>query len=133
MAELKTKQNDNDPAAFIQSVDNKTRREDGMKMLNILTELTGEPAKMWGKSIIGFGRFAYTNTTGTNDWMLIGFSPRKQHLVIYFMNGFKKYSEQLQRLGKHKFGKSCLYINKLSDIDMEVLKEMILDSIQKKL
>lgn len=129
MGELKTKENKNDPLAFISAVENKTRREDGFKLLNILSELTGEPPKMWGTSIIGFGKMNYTNSTGDNEWMMIGFSPRKHNLTIYFMNGFRKYESQLKRLGKHKLGKSCLYINKLSDIDIAVLKEMMEDSI----
>lgn len=130
MAELKTKQNESDPLAFINSVENKTRREDSHQLLDILSDMTGEPPKMWGTSIVGFGNMNYTNTTGENEWMMIGFSPRKQNLTIYFMNGFRKYESHLRRLGKHKLGKSCLYINKLSDINIEVLKEMMEDSIE---
>jgi len=129
MAELKTKRNDKDPNAFIGTVENETRRRDALQLLDIMKGLTGERAEMWGPSIIGFGTMTYTNTTGANEWMMIGFSPRKQSLTVYFMNGFKKYEEQLSRLGKHKHSKSCLYINKLSDVDIGVLKEMIADSI----
>ena len=129
MAELKTRQNETDPIAFINNVENKTRLQDSLKILSLLSELTGEPPKMWGASIIGFGKMYYTNTTGEKEWMMIGFSPRKQNLTIYFMNGFRKYESQLKRLGKHKLGKSCLYINKLSDINIAVLKEMMKDSI----
>ena len=121
--------NDSDPFAFINAVENKTRRQDTLKMVDIMTELTGEQPKMWGSSIIGFGTMLYQNTSGENEWMMIGLSPRKQSLTIYFMNGFKNYETQLKRLGKHKLGKSCLYISKLADVDINVLKEMISDSI----
>ena len=130
MAELKTKANDKDPLDFLNTVENEQRRKDGIELLKILSELSGKPPKMWGPSIIGFGKMEYTNTTGQNEWMIIGFSPGKQSLSIYFMNGFKKYEKQLKALGKHKLGKSCLYVNKLSDVDIDVLKDMMRDSIE---
>ncbi len=94
-----------------------------------MTQLTKEEPKMWGTSIIGFGTYSYTNRSGfSGEWMAIGFSPRKQNMTIYIMNGYDQYEELLSRLGKHKLAKSCLYINKLDDIDLAVLKEMIVHS-----
>lgn len=129
MAELKTKINDNDPMEFIESVKNGKRKEDSIRLLEIMKSVTKEEPKMWGPTIIGFGKMVYTNTTGNHDWMLTGFSPRKQNLTIYIMNGFTMYEELLGKLGKHKLGKSCLYINKLEDIDIDILKELISESI----
>ncbi|WP_304944479.1 DUF1801 domain-containing protein, partial [Vallitalea guaymasensis] len=96
----------------------------------IMKNLTKEQPKMWGPSIIGFGKMEYKNTSGTHDWMMTGFSPRKQNLTIYIMDGFIKYEQLLSKLGKHKLGKSCLYINKLEDIDIDILKELISISIE---
>ncbi|MCV6604580.1 MAG: DUF1801 domain-containing protein, partial [Porticoccaceae bacterium] len=93
-------------------------------------EISGEPAVMWGTSIVGFGRYRYTNTQGGGEWMLTGFSPRKQNLTIYIMNGFSRYGGLLAKLGKHKTGKSCLYIKSLDDIDVEVLRELVFCSVR---
>lgn len=129
MYKLKTKINDGNVVEFLNSVENVKRREDSFVILDIMTELTKESPKMWGSSIIGFGTYHYKAKSGhEGDWMKIGFSPRKQNLTLYIMNGYDQYNSLLSKLGKHKLGKSCLYINKLEDIDMEVLKELILDS-----
>lgn len=128
MVDLKTKMNDKDPMEFLSSIDNKKRKEDSLKLMRIMEETTKEKPKMWGPSIIGFGVMEYTNTTGTKVWMMTGFSPRKSNLTIYIMNGFKKYEELLSKLGRHKLGKSCLYINKLEDVDIDILKVLISDS-----
>lgn len=130
MAELKTKMNDTDPMEFLLQVENDKRREDSIKLLQIMKNLTKEQPKMWGPSIIGFGKMEYKNTSGTHDWMMTGFSPRKQNLTIYIMDGFIKYEQLLSKLGKHKLGKSCLYINKLEDIDIDILEELISKSIE---
>ncbi|WP_113674816.1 DUF1801 domain-containing protein [Vallitalea guaymasensis] len=130
MAELKTKMNDTDPMEFLLQVENDKRREDSIKLLQIMKNLTKEQPKMWGPSIIGFGKMEYKNTSGTHDWMMTGFSPRKQNLTIYIMDGFTKYEQLLSKLGKHKLGKSCLYINKLEDIDIDILEELISKSIE---
>lgn len=130
MAELKTKMNDTDPIEFLLQVENDKRREDSIKLLQIMKNLTKEQPKMWGPSIIGFGKMEYKNTSGTHDWMMTGFSPRKQNLTIYIMDGFTKYERLLSKLGKHKLGKSCLYINKLEDIDIDILEELISKSIE---
>jgi len=126
MYELKTKINDKNVLDFLNNVENKRRKDDALVVLEIMSRLTKEEAKMWGDSIIGFGTYKYSNSTGKEfEWMKIGFSPRKQSLTLYIMNGYEHYEELLQRLGKHKLGKSCLYINKLDDIDLSVLEELI--------
>jgi len=126
MYELKTKINDKNVLDFLNNVENKRRKDDALVVLEIMSRLTKEEAKMWGDSIIGFGTYKYSNSTGKEfEWMKIGFSPRKQSLTLYIMNGYEHYVELLQRLGKHKLGKSCLYINKLDDIDLSVLEELI--------
>lgn len=126
MYELKTKLNDANVLEFLNSVENKRRREDSLVILDIMSKLTGEEPKMWGESIVGFGTYSYTNRSGfKGEWMKIGFSPRKQNMTLYIMNGYEDYDEVLSRLGKHKLGKSCLYINKLADIDLSVLEELI--------
>lgn len=131
MAKNKTIPTKIDPAAFIQSVENTTRREDAEVMLDLMTRVSGYEPKMWGTSIIGFGRYHYVYESGREgESMVTGFSPRKANLVVYLMPGYEDLSEQLARLGKHKIGKSCLYLNKLSDVDLTVLEEMIGDSVK---
>jgi hypothetical protein len=127
--ELKTKVNDADVLEFLNSVENTKRRQDSFAILDIMSEITGEEPKMWGKSIVGFGSYHYVYASGQEgDWMAIGFSPRKQSLTLYIMSGFKAYDELLAKLGKYKTGKSCLYINKLEDVDEGVLRELIRES-----
>jgi hypothetical protein len=127
MAEIKTKVNDGDVSAFINSVANEQRRKDGLTLLELFTKLTGEQPKMWGASIIGFGQYHYKSEKSRQegDWMLTGFSPRKQALTLYLMLGHADYSDLLSRLGKHKTGMGCLYINKLTDVDQAVLEDLI--------
>lgn len=129
--ELKTKRNEEDVLDFLHSIENEKRRDDSLEVLAIMQELTGEEAKMWGKSIVGFGTYSYKYASGhEGDWMAIGFSPRKQSLTLYIMPGFRRYEELMENLGKYKTGKSCLYINKLEDVDMKVLRELISSSYQ---
>jgi len=129
MYELKTKINESNVLEFLNTIENIKRKEDSLVILDLMTKLTGETAKMWGTSIIGFGLYHYKNKSGhQGEWMKIGFSPRKQSLTLYIMNGYDRYDDLLKRLGKYKLGKSCLYINKLEDIDMKVLEVMITDS-----
>ncbi len=131
MSDLKTKPHDGNVEKFLNSVEHDKRREDSLAMLEIMKELTGEEPRMWGPSIIGFGNYHYKYESGREgDWFLTGFSPRKQSLTLYIMSGFRHYDELLQKLGKHKTGKSCLYINKLEDVDMDVLKQMIRESVE---
>jgi len=131
MTELKTKRNKGDVLAFLNSVENGKRKEDALKALALFEKITGEKAEMWGDSIVGFGSYHYKYASGREaDWMLTGFSPRKQNLTLYIMSGFDDYEILLNQLGKHKTGKSCLYINKLEDVDMDVLEELIHRSVE---
>ena len=119
-AEPKTKPTDVPVADFIAAVDNPKRRADAEVVQRMLSEVSGEPPVMWGPSIIGYG--SYRGPTG--DWPIIGFSPRKAQLVLYIMPGFEERADLMARLGKHKTGGSCLYINKLEDVDQRVLREL---------
>ncbi len=131
MYELKTKENDTSVIEFIEKVDNLKKKEDAYKLLDIFTETSGYPAKMWGPSIIGFGSYHYKYATGhEGDAPLVGFSPRKAKISLYFAPGDEKRKELLERFGKHTTGKACVYINKIADIDVEVLKELINQSIK---
>jgi len=130
MAELKTQKNDADIEEFLDAVEHDIRRVDSFEILKMMREVTGDQGSMWGDSIVGFGDFSYTNSTKKEyKWFKTGFSPRKQSLTLYIMDGFEGYEEILSRLGKHKTGKSCLYINKLADVDQEVLQELIEASV----
>lgn len=132
MATNKTQTTDVDPAAYIASVEHPVRRSDAETLLDMMTRVTGYPAKMWGPSIIGFGRYHYRYDSGREgDFLLTGFSPRKANLVVYILPGYDDISEQLGRLGKHRVGKSCLYINKLADVDLAVLEEIVTDAVQR--
>lgn len=131
MAELKTQPNDGSVETFLESVENERRREDAFAVLDVMKRVTGEESVMWGPSIVGFGSYHYRYDSGREgDWFVAGFSPRKQSLTIYIMGGFSKHGELMARLGKHKTGKGCLYINSLDDVDMEVLEELIRASVE---
>lgn len=127
MAAIKTTVNDNSVEDFINSAASGEKRDDSFVLLKMFTKITCEPAKMWGTSIIGFGQYHYKSERSSQegDWPLTGFSPRKQSLTLYVMPGFGDYSDLLVKLGKHKTSVSCLYINKLSDVDMSVLETLI--------
>ena len=125
-AKLKTVQTKQSAAAFIRTVEHKQRKADAKKLLALFNEVTGLRPTMWGSSIIGYGRYHYRYKSGREgEFFLTGFSPRKANLTVYIMPGYQDLSALLNRLGKHKIAKSCLYINKLSDIDQDVLKEII--------
>lgn len=131
MAELKTRPNDASVEEFLNKVKDDKKRTDAFEILEIFKRATGEDPKMWGSNIIGFGSFRLKYANGREiDWMLTGFSPRKQNLTIYIMTGFDHYEELLKKLGKYKTGKSCLYIKKLEDIKKEVLTEIIRASVE---
>ncbi|MBD7945351.1 DUF1801 domain-containing protein [Psychrobacillus sp. Sa2BUA9] len=126
----KTLETDQDVAEFIEGVDSLKKREDAYKLLEIFEESTGYQAKMWGQSIIGFGSYHYKYASGhKGDAPLVGFSPRKAKISLYFASGDSDRAELLSRLGKHTSGKACVYINKVEDINIEVLKEIISQSI----
>ncbi|MGE7184853.1 DUF1801 domain-containing protein [Peribacillus sp. NPDC006672] len=126
MYKPKTKETDSSVIEFIEKVDNLKKREDAYKLLDIFTETTGHEAKMWGPSIIGFGTYHYKYESGhEGDAPLVGFSPRKAKISLYFTPGDKRRAELLQAFGKHTSGKGCVYINKVADIEINVLKELI--------
>lgn len=127
MSTIKTHVNDASVEDFINSVDGDTKKADAHSLLGMYKEATSKPAKMWGDSMIGFGQYHYKSERSTQegDWPLAAFSPRKQNLTLYIMPGFNDYSDLLDKLGKHKISKACLYINKLSDVDINVLKQLI--------
>ena len=130
--ELKTKETDADVAAFIESVSDERKREDAIRLVELFSAVTGDPAKMWGPSIIGFGSYHYKYDSGhEGDMARAGFSPRKANIALYLISGYENPETEATmtalraKLGKHKTGKSCLYINRLSDVDVDVLGEMI--------
>ena len=126
MAELKTKKSAASVDEFLAGVEDEQRRKDCHRVLALMKKVTGEKPKMWGPSIVGFGRYHYRYESGREgDWFLTGFSPRKKDLTLYIMAGFDQYDELMSRLGKHKTGKSCLYLRSLEDIDQDVLEELV--------
>lgn len=130
MAELKTKQNEQSVTDFLQAVPEERKRKDSFAILELMEEVTGLEPKMWGDSIVGFGNYHYKYATGREgDWFVTGFSPRKQNLTLYIMSGFDEYDDLLKKLGKYKTGKACLYVNKLEDVDVSVMKELIQKSV----
>ena len=132
MAKNKTVSNDNNVNDFLNNVKNEQKRNDTFDLINLMKEITGEEPKMWGASIVGFGEYHYEYKSGREgDMFLSGFSPRKQNIAIYIMAGVENYEKVLKNIGKYKIGKSCFYINKLDDIDLVLLKEMISDSVKK--
>ncbi|CAN7395524.1 DUF1801 domain-containing protein [Rossellomorea sp. LjRoot5] len=130
MYELKTKQNDESVIEFIEGVENPKKKEDAYRLLDIFSEATGFEAKMWGASIIGFGSYHYKYKTGhEGDAPLVGFSPRKSKISLYFATGDSEREKLLESFGKHTSGKGCVYINKVADVDETVLKQLIHQSV----
>ena len=126
MYELKTKQTDDNVAKFLNTVEDEVKRKDCFEIVEMMKEATGEPPKMWGTSIIGFGKYHYRYDSGhEGDMCVIGLSPRKQNITLYIPGGIHKYDDLLEKLGKHKTGKGCLYINSLQKVNAGVLKEII--------
>lgn len=134
VAQIKTKETDASVEDFINSIKEEQKRKDSFVILELMKKATGEEPKMWGSSIIGFGNKRYKSPTSGRevDWLLIGFSPRKANLSLYISVSLKEHAAALEKLGKHKTGVGCLYINKLEDIDMKVLKGMIDASLKAK-
>ena len=131
MAELKTKANEGDVEAFLNGIGNEKRRADCFTVLELMKRVTEAEPKMWDAGIVGFGSYRYKYASGREgDWFVAGFSPRKANLTLYIMSGFTRYGELLATLGKHKTGKSCLYVNKLADVNLDVLEEMIESSVE---
>lgn len=127
MSTIKTVVTDANVEDFLQSVENDTRRADGLKLSELFREATGQQPRMWGASIVGFGSYHYKSERSKQegDWPLVGFSPRKTNLTLYITGGFDKQKDLLAQLGKHKTSVGCLYINKLADVDLVVLAQII--------
>jgi hypothetical protein len=121
MAELRTQKTKASVTAFIAAVEDETRRKDAKIVDKIFREITGDKPALWGPSIVGYGEYQ----TKSGPWPRTGFSPRKANMVLYIMPGFERYEALLKKLGKHKTGKSCLYINKLADVDDAALRDLI--------
>jgi hypothetical protein len=132
MAELKTRQNDTDVTDFINSIEDETKKQDCLKLLEVFKECTGESPKMWGTSIVGYGSYHYKSARSKQegDWFMTGFSPRKANLTIYIIPGFDNYKDALDKLGKHITSVSCLMIARLSDIDIAVLNDIITNAYE---
>jgi hypothetical protein len=131
MAELKTRKNNASVAGFLARVDDPQKKSDCKAIAKMMREATGKRAKMWGTSIVGFDSYDYVYDTGNSGtWPITGFSPRAQNISIYIMPGFSKYKSLLDKLGKHKTGKSCLYIKRLADVDEEILRKLIRESVR---
>ncbi len=127
---LKTVENDGDVREFLESVASEVRRADAWKTVRMMEAASGEQPRMWGESIVGFGRYRYRRSDNTeHSWMLTGVSPRKSSLVVYVMPGFSSYGDILGRLGRHRHSVSCLYITRLSNIDFDVLTELVTRSV----
>ena len=123
---MKTVENDGDVGEFLNSVENARRREDAWAVLHMMERVTGEKPRMWGTSIVGFGRYTYRRSDRSeHTFMLTGFSPRKSALVVYIMPGFSAYSDLMASLGKHRHSVSCLYLTRLANVDFEVLTELV--------
>jgi hypothetical protein len=131
MAELKTKVNEASVTDFLNTVEDEEKRKDCFEILKIMKQATRAEPKMWGTSIIGLGNYHYQYATGReNDWFITGLSPRKQNITLYVMGGFEQHGELLKKLGKFSTGKGCLYIKKLKDVDVKVLKELVNESVR---
>lgn len=123
--ELKTKQNEASVEAYLGAIEDPQRQADCRAVCTLMEELTGEPAKMWGTAIVGFGSYHYTYASGqSGDWPPVAFSSRKQNLTIY-LGGYERFADLLAKLGPHKLGKSCLYLKRLSGVDQTVLRQLI--------
>jgi hypothetical protein len=130
MVENKTQAMDQQPEAFLATIEDENRRADAFELLALMCEVTGEAAVMWGPAIIGFGRYHYRYKSGReSDWFSVGFSPRKASLTLYLAGGLEENADILRRLGKHKTGKGCLYITRLSDISRDALADLLRSTI----
>lgn len=130
MAENKTTENDGDVDAFLANVADERRRGDAIAVHDMMRRVTGEPPRMWGTSIVGFGRYDYTYDSGrSGSYCLTGLSPRARALSIYIMPGFGAYGDLMEKLGTYKTGRSCLYVTRLDKIDMDVLEELVRRSV----
>lgn len=131
MAEIKTKATNIDPKVFLKKIEPEDKRTDGFALLKMFERVTKMKPVMWGDSIVGFGKYHYKSERSSQegDWMLVGFSPRKGNMSLYIMSG-NKGNPLMEKLGKHKEAVGCLYINKLSDVDQNVLESLIKNSFE---
>lgn len=123
--ELKTKKTTASVATFLAAIPEAEMRADCRTVAKLMQKATGAPGKMWGTSIVGFGEREYQGASGTTQWMIMGFAPRKANLTLYLMGGIQRHPALLKKLGKHKTGKGCLYMKRLADVDAKVLEEII--------
>lgn len=131
MAENKTRPNRQSVGAFIDAIEPAERRKDCRTLLRLMKDATGTQPKMWGSSIVGFGNYNYKYGSGREgNWFVTGFSPRKQDLTLYLMAGVERYPDLLKKLGKHKIGRSCLYLKRLDDVNVDVLKKLVGESVK---
>ena len=130
MAELKTKTTSASVAAYLNAIADKQKRSDCKAIARIMRDATGKRARMWGGSLVGYGSYDYKYASGREGtWFICGFSPRAQNITIYIMPGFSGFKKLMNKLGKYKTGKSCLYIKRLEDVDQKVLEELIVGSV----
>ncbi|MBM4117420.1 DUF1801 domain-containing protein [bacterium] len=132
MAELKTRPTGGarEVKAFVAAIADPAQRADAEALLKLMRELTGQPPRLWGDSMVGFGSYHYTYASGRDgDWFPVGFSPRKANLTIYVLAGFDRHAALLGRLGKHKTAKSCLYVKRLADLDLAILRRLLAGSL----
>lgn len=131
MSDIKTVPTEASVERFLEAVEDPARRADSRALLELMSRVTGEPPRMWGASMVGFGTYHYRYASGREgDWFLTGFAPRKNDLTLYVMAGFTAYDDLMSRLGKHRTGKSCLYLKRLSDVSADVLEELIRESVE---
>jgi hypothetical protein len=131
MSDPKTRPTDQDVEHFLESIADVRQRQDSRTIVEIMSEVTGAAPRMWGDNIVGFGSYHYRYASGREgDWLITGFSPRKQNLTLYLCYGFEQHGELLQRLGKYKVGKACLYLKRLDDVDRTALRELIERSVE---
>jgi hypothetical protein len=131
MAELKTRPTRESVTEFLAGIEGLQQRADAKKVAAMMRRATGKRAKMWGASIVGYGNYHYRYASGREgDFMVTGFSPRKQALTVYIMPGFSSFGELMKKLGRYKTGKSCLYIKRLSEVDENVLEKLIVESVR---
>ncbi len=131
MAELKTKKTDASVEAFLEKNTEGERKSDCLAVLKLMKQATKAEPRMWGTAMVGFGSYHYKGASGREgDWPVTGFSPRKQNLTLYIMPGFERFDPLMKKLGKYKTGVSCLYLKKLSDVDVNVLKDLVAESVR---
>lgn len=131
VAELKTRKTDGDVEAFVAGIADEQKRADAQTLVRLMRKVTRKPPRMWGSSIVGFDSYHYVYESGREgDWFATGFSPRKRELTLYLMAGFEGQEELLDQLGRHRIGKGCLYVKRLSDVDMKVLEKLVRASVK---